>query len=98
MSDVTELIAALRAGTLSLGQVAQFFRERDWPDARDPDLAAQGELVSSALDDPGPYLPGSFDDVSAALHRHELTLHQYEVLAQAAAESINAGGRQRTSS
>ena len=30
-SDVTELIAALRDGTMSLDEVAQQFRERIWP-------------------------------------------------------------------
>jgi hypothetical protein len=89
MSEVTDLIAALRAGTLTLDQVARCFRERDWQQASQPDAAAEGELFSAALEDPGSYLPGSFDDVSAALHRHELTLDEYAVLAQAAAESIS---------
>jgi hypothetical protein len=98
MSEVTELIAALRAGTLSLDQVAQFFREREWPRSGHPAVADESELPNPALDDPDPYLPGSFDDVSAALHRHELTLAEYEVLARAAAESINAAGERRSSS
>jgi hypothetical protein len=83
-SDVTELIAALRAGTMSLDEVAQRFRERHWPEA----TAQRAE--HKGLDDPDPYVPGSFDDVSAALHRKDLTLDEYEVLAQAAADSINA--------
>jgi hypothetical protein len=83
-SEVTELIAALRAGTMSLDQVAQRFRERRWP------VATTQPTAHDALDDPDPYVPGSFDDVSAALHRKDLTLDEYEVLAQAAADSINA--------
>lgn len=88
MSEVTDLIAALRAGTLTLDQVAQRFRERRWPEA---DLSAGREVGGRELEDPEPYLPGSFDDVAAALHRHELTLDEYEVLARAATESINRG-------
>jgi hypothetical protein len=88
VSEVTELIADLRAGRLSLDQVAQRFRDRRWPEASYED-APDLDLASRALDDPEPYVPGSFDDVSAALHRQELTLDQYEVLARAAAESIN---------
>jgi hypothetical protein len=90
MSEVTDLIAALRAGTMSLDQVAQRFRRRRWPEAEATGVAADDGTATHALDDPGPYVPGSFDDVSAALHRHELTLHEYGVLAQAATESINA--------
>lgn len=89
-SEVTDLIAALRAGTMSLDQVAQRFRERHWPETDLPSASATG---GDALDDPAPYVPGSFDDVASALHRRELTPAEYEVLAQAAADSINAAGR-----
>jgi hypothetical protein len=30
-SEITQLIAALRSGTMNLEQVAQRFREREWP-------------------------------------------------------------------
>lgn len=89
-SEVIDLIAALRAGTMSLDQVAQRFRERHWPETDLPSASAMGGHV---LDDPAPYVPGSFDDVAAALHRQQLTPDEYEVLAQAAADSINAEGQ-----
>lgn len=83
-SEVTELVAALRAGTMSLDEVAQRFRQRNWPES------TARPVEHNALDDPDPHVPGSFDDVSAALHRKDLTLAEYDVLARAAADSINA--------
>jgi hypothetical protein len=93
-NEVTELIAELRAGNMTLDQVAQRFRERSWlvgVTRRSPDSR------SNALDDPEPYVAGSFDDVSAALHRKDLSSAEYAVLARAAAESINAEDRRRRS-
>jgi len=95
-SEVTDLISALRAGTMSLDEVAQRFRERSWPETLSPD-PVESRTHGGALDDPDPYVPGSFDDVSAAFHRHELTLAEYEVLAQAASDSINAADKRRRS-
>ncbi len=92
-SEVTDLIAALRAGTMSLDEVAHRFRERNWPDVPGPQHQTDLEMAARALEDPGPYVPGSFDDVLAAYYRHDLTLDEYEVLAQAAADSMNAEGR-----
>jgi hypothetical protein len=92
-SEVTELIAAFRAGAMSLDEVAQRFRERAWPAREAPDIRTGPDLAVHGLDDPDPYVPGSFDDVSAALHRKDLTLAEYEVLAEAAAEGINAQRR-----
>lgn len=88
-SEVTDLIAALRAGTMSLDQVAQRFRERRWPETESPESPTEPAGGSHALDDPGAHVPGSFEDVAAALHRHELTPDEYEVLAKAATDSIN---------
>jgi hypothetical protein len=92
MSEVTELIAALRAGTLSLGQVAARFRERTWPETPRPDPQTDLEIAARAMDDPDPYVPGSFDDVLLAYDKGELTPAEYEALAQAAADSINSQG------
>jgi hypothetical protein len=93
-SEVTELIAQLRAGKMTLDEVAQRFRERSWlVGVTRP--SAERQSRSTALDDPEPYVPGSFDDVSAALHRKDLTLEEYAVLARAAADSINAEDRRR---
>src|SRR5580658_10250245 len=92
-SEVTDLIAALRAGTISLDEVARRFRERSWPDVPGPQHQTYLERAARSLEDPDPYVPGSFDDVLAAYYRHDLTPDEYEVLAQAAAHSINAEDR-----
>jgi hypothetical protein len=92
-SEVTDLIAALRAGALSLDEVARRFRERIWPDEASPQPQTDLELAARSLDDPDPYVPGSFDDVLAAYYRHDITLDQYAVLAKAAADSMNAEDR-----
>lgn len=90
MSEVTDLIAALRAGTMSLDQVAARFRERTWPETPRPDPQTDQEIAARAMDDPDPYVPGSFDDVLLAYDKGELTPAEYEALAQAAADSINS--------
>jgi hypothetical protein len=92
-SEVTKLIAALRAGTLSLEEVAQRFRERSWPDRMPPEAETNVEIAAATLEDPPPYVSGSFDDVAAALHRKDLTLREYEVLAQAAADAMSREDR-----
>ncbi len=89
-SDVYELISALRDGRLTLDEVAQQFRERTWPRRRWSRSATANDLARAELEDPEPYLPGSFDDVTVAYHRGELTDHQYDVLALAMAESKQA--------
>jgi hypothetical protein len=97
-SEVTDLIAALRAGTVSLDEVARRFRERTWPETLSPEVPNDSDPLDRALDDPDPYVPGSFDDLSAAFHRRDLTLEEYNVLAQAAADSINAAQQHGRSS
>ncbi len=96
-SEVTDLIAALRAGSATLGEVAQRFRERHWPDVAAPEPRTESELAARSLQDPDPYTPGSFEDVLAAYDRHDLTVHEYEVLADAAAESMNRDDRRKRS-
>ena len=88
-NEVTDLLAALRDGTLSLDAVAQRFRDRSWPRTKPPAARTYLELAARAQD-PDPYVPGSFDDVAAAYHRGELSRVQYRTLAEAAAESIRA--------
>jgi hypothetical protein len=90
MSEVTELIAALRAGTMTLEQLAARFRERTWPEPARPDPQTDADFAARAMDDPDPYIPGSFDDVLLAYDKGELTPAQYQVLAEAAADAINA--------
>jgi hypothetical protein len=89
-TEVTELIAALRDGSLSLEEVAQRFRERTWPRTRKPAPASYTEMAAAAQEDPEPYVPGSFDELAAAYRRGDLTRPQYRVLAEAVAESLRA--------
>jgi hypothetical protein len=89
-TEVTELIAALRDGSMSLEEVAQRFRERTWPRTRKPAPRTYLEMAAAALEDPEPDVPGSFDEVTAAYDQGELTRAQYRVLAEAVAESLRA--------
>jgi hypothetical protein len=89
-TEVTELITALRDGSLSLDEVAQRFRERSWPRTRNPEPASYLDMAAAALEDPRPDVPGSFDEVVAAYDRGELTRAQYRTLAEAVAESLRA--------
>jgi hypothetical protein len=87
MSDVTDLLTALRDGSLTLEQVAERFQQRRWPGPTKPDPATFLEFAARTMEDPEPDVPGSFDEVTAAYDRGELTRTQYRVLAQAAADS-----------
>jgi hypothetical protein len=89
-SEVSDLIKALRDGTMTLDEVAQRFRERQWPRHRRPPPASYLEMAARAQEDPEPYDPNSFDDVTAAYHRGELSEGQYDTLAEAMAESKRA--------
>jgi hypothetical protein len=89
-TEVTELIAALRNGSLSLDEVTQRFRRRTWPRTRKPTPKSYLEMAADALEDPEPDIPGSFDEVTAAYDRGELTRTQYRALAEAVAESLRA--------
>jgi hypothetical protein len=92
-SEVSEMIKALRDGTMTLDQVAQQFRERKWPRRRRKPPASYLEMAARAQEDPEPYDPESFDDVTAAYHRGELSDSEYDTLAQALAESKRAEDR-----
>jgi hypothetical protein len=89
-SEVAELITALSDGTMTLGQVASRFRERTWPRNARPEPQTYLELAAQAQEDPDPYLPGSFDAVTAAHYQGKLTDDEYDVLARAMAESKRA--------
>lgn len=86
-SEVTDLIKSLRDGTMTLDEVAQRFRERKWPRRRREPPATYFEMASRTLEDPEPYVPGSFDDVTDAYDRGELSDDEYDRLAEAMAES-----------
>lgn len=92
-TEVTGLLAALRDGTMSLGEVAQCFRDRSWPRRETPPPATYLELAARAQEDPEPDIPGSFDEVTAALYRGEITNEAYDVLAEAMADSKRAEDR-----
>ena len=87
-SEVTDLIAALRSGTLTLEEVVDRFRCRSWPRSRRPTPGSAIEMAESQ--DPEPDVPESCDDLTAAYDRGEITRQQYRVLAHAAADAINA--------
>lgn len=89
-SEVSDLIAALRSGSMNLDQVALRFRERTWADPAAPEPRTYLELAAAAQTDPEPDIPGSFDDVTGAYDRGEITQEQYRTLAHAVAASINA--------
>jgi hypothetical protein len=92
-SEVSDMIKALRDGTMTLDQVAQRFRERTWPRRRRKPPASYLEMAARAQEDPEPYDPESFDDVTAAYHRGELSDSEYDTLAEAMAESKRAEDR-----
>jgi hypothetical protein len=92
-SDVSKMIAALRDGSMSLEDVAQQFRKRAWPRRKLNQTTSYLEMAAAAERDPDPYLEGSFDDVAAAFHRGDISDREYEVLAQAMAESMRAEDR-----
>jgi hypothetical protein len=89
-SEVSDLIKALRDGTMTLEEVARRFRDRQWPRRGRPLPASYLEMASRAQEDPEPYVHGSFDDVSAAFHRGDLSRAEYRVLSEAVTESKSA--------
>ncbi len=82
-SAVTAMLTSYHEGRLSLDDLTLEFRVRRWP--RVPDVCPP-ELDQSraAIDDPEPYVPGSFDDVVLAYDLGWLSDADYDVLATAA--------------
>jgi hypothetical protein len=77
------MIDAYRRGQLSLEGLGLEFRVRRWPSV--PSVCPPAlEPAAAALDDPEPYVPGSFDDVVMAYDLGKLTDPEYEFLAEAA--------------
>jgi hypothetical protein len=89
-TEVTDLLAALKAGRVSLEEVAEEFRHRVWRPTRSE---ARTPAEAAAMRDPGADVPGSYDEVTAAYDRGELTSDQYQVLSEAVAEAINDEAR-----
>ena len=82
-SAVIAMLAAYRDGLMSLDDLSLEFRARRWPQVPDvcpPEL----EQARDAIDDPEPYVPGSFDDVVLAYDLGWLSAADYDVLATAA--------------
>jgi len=89
-TEVTELIAALRSGSMTLEDVADRFRTRSWPRRTAPSPTSYLELAARAQEDPDPYVPDSFDDVDRAYQLGDISDDEYDVLAEAMAESMRA--------
>lgn len=89
-NEVTELLDALSAGTITVDEVARQFRARTWPRRRRTDPASYSDMAAAQLQDPDPYIPGSFDDVAAAYHQKKITREQFRALSQAVADAQQA--------
>jgi hypothetical protein len=70
------------AGRIALAEVARWFAQRPWPQVP-PAFPPEQEQAASAIDDPEPYLPGSFDDVARAYDLGLISDADYDVLAHA---------------
>jgi hypothetical protein len=82
-SAVTSMLVSYRDGRLTLDDLSLEFRARRWPQVPDvcpPEL----NQARAAIDDPEPYVPGSFDDVVLGYDLGWLTDADYEILAPAA--------------
>lgn len=89
-SEVSELIAALRDGSLSIDEVADRFRQRSWPRRHHREPAGYLDMSKATLQDPDVYQPGSFDEVIAAHQDGLITDEQYAALSEAVAEAKRA--------
>jgi hypothetical protein len=89
-NDVVDLLNALREGTMTIDDVAEHFRTRKWPRRRRTPPTTYAELAAAELEDPDPYIPGSYDDVAAAFHQKKITREQFRVLSDAVAEAQRA--------
>jgi hypothetical protein len=82
-SAVIAMLGSYREGQLTLDDLTLEFRVRRWPvvpDVCPPEL----DQARAAIDDPEPYVPGSFDDVVLAYDLGWLSAADYDVLATAA--------------
>lgn len=82
-SAVITMLTSYREGRISLDDLSLEFRARRWP--RIPDVCPpELEPAREAIDDPEPYVPGSFDDVVLAYDLGWLSAADFDVLAVAA--------------
>lgn len=92
-SEVIDLIDKYKAGDLTLDELAERFRTRRWPVIKRPSPDSYLEMATRAQEDPDPYEPGSFDDVTAAYDQGVLTDEDYRVLSAAVVEAGQAEDR-----
>jgi hypothetical protein len=90
VSEVTDLIGSYKAGELTLDELAERFRNRRWPRTVAPPPSTYLDLAARAQEDPRPAVPDSYDDVTAAYARGELTREEYDFLSEAVWESGSA--------
>ena len=77
------MLTSYREGRLSLDDLSLEFRARRWP--RIPDVCPpELEPAREAIDDPEPYVPGSFDDVVLGYDLGWLSAADFDILAVAA--------------
>jgi hypothetical protein len=89
-SAVTAMLASYRDGRLTFDDLSLEFRARRWP--RIPDVCPpELEPAREAIDDPEPYVPGSFDDVVLAYDLGWLSGDDFDILA-VAADAVAADG------
>jgi hypothetical protein len=87
VSEVADLIKSYKAGELTLDELAQRFRERQWPATMPSPPSSYPEMAARAQEDPRPSVPNSYDDVTAAYARGELTRVEYDALSDAVLEA-----------
>jgi len=82
-SAVITMLTSYREGRISQDDLSLEFRARRWP--RIPDVCPpELEAAREAIDDPEPYVPGSFDDVVLAYDLGWLSAADFDTLAVAA--------------
>jgi hypothetical protein len=90
LSEVTDLIDSYKAGQLTLNELAQRFRDRHWPTTTPPPPSSYLEMAERAQEDPRPSVPNSYDDVTAAYARGDLTRAEYDLLSDAVLDAGRA--------
>jgi hypothetical protein len=85
---VEALMAEFVAGRVSIGEVETDFRARTWPEPRPPAKDAN-ELFARTLEDPRQFDPDSWDAVSSAFMKHQISIETYTRLF-----NVVTGGRQ----